>query len=214
VPVSKAIRAYPSGRLGDASRYALAVLDEVHGDGNLPPLPIRSSRAHSYHGQYSFYSNGPPADIKLSTISTHPEFTTLHEVGHFLDHHGIGEPGVFASLTPGKLDGWWEAVSNSDAIIELQRLSTLRQVTVRMENGKDKPQDIDHYHVQYLLTRHETFARSYAQYIAAKSKDPVLLKQLEEIRNDPIYTSQWGDDDFAPIEKALDALFEGLGWLN
>lgn len=90
----------------------------------------------------------------------------------------------------------------------------MRNVTVRAADGDETTLNVDYDHVRYLLTRHETFARSYSQYIAVKSKDPVLLKQLEAIWNEPIYPSQWAEDDSAPIENALDALFEGLGWLN
>ena len=60
-------------------------------------------------------------------------------------------------------------------------------------------------------------ARSYAQYIATRSQDPAMLKELDASRDPgktPYYAAQWADDDFEPIAEAYDALFAALGVRN
>ena len=72
---------------------------------------------------------------------------------------------------------------------------------------------IDPNHINYLLSPHELFARSFAQYIAVSSGDKILKQHLDETREMPGYgVSQWSDDDFGPIKSAFDKYFESIGW--
>ena len=63
--------------------------------------------------------------------------------------------------------------------------------------------------VAYLLEPKEQFARAYAQYIAVRSRDNIMLGQLEGKRGDALmqglYCQQWMDDDFAPIASEIEA---------
>jgi len=69
--------------------------------------------------------------------------------------------------------------------------------------------------VQYDMNMSETWARSYSQYVTKKSGDEKLIAQLDSRRNDKFYAhTQWDDDDFAPIEQAIDKLFTRMGWLR
>lgn len=66
----------------------------------------------------------------------------------------------------------------------------------------------------YYLRREEQWARAYAQYIATRSADPLLLEQLDAIRTSAhaVYrASQWSDDDFSAIGAAIDDLLTTLG---
>ena len=66
-------------------------------------------------------------------------------------------------------------------------------------------------HVEYLLGPRELFARTYCQYVAVRSGDPDLQRELEKSL-EPDYREQWHEDDFTPIAGALDDLFDRLGW--
>lgn len=127
-----------------------------------------------------------------------------------------------ADVTNRALAEWREAVTNSKAV---QTLKTWREAP-RHQRGTttpagDIPQHLDYDHLRYLLQTHEVFARSYAQYIAVRSKDAVGLAELRKLQAQgkpgsqgifPAYTRQWEDDDFEPIAQAFDRLFDSLGW--
>lgn len=117
---------------------------------------------------------------------------------------------------------WRNAVTNSKAV---QTLKTWREAP-RAQRGTttpsgDIPQHLDYDHLRYLLQTHEVFARSYAQYIAVRSADPIGLAELRKLQGQgrpgsqgifPAYPRQWEDEDFAPIADAFDRLFDSLGW--
>lgn len=116
------------------------------------------------------------------------------------------------------------------------------ETTPEFQWGKDGiPSSTDRGMVSYLLKSRETFARAYAQYVAVKSGDPAALKELAKIQasskpavvgveptaayqQTPTLTGKkhvpgtwsypwaWQDDDFAPIQRAFDQLFEVAGW--
>ena len=69
----------------------------------------------------------------------------------------------------------------------------------------------------YLRNPKELWARSYAQYIARKSGDKILMEELEKTvkctYND-LYHAQWDTDDFAPIMEAMDQLFQAKKWIK
>ena len=123
----------------------------------------------------------------------------------------MGTVGQHASKSNRIFDKWRESVAKSDAINSVIKLF-------------DGPAEINGYRIQkkyasYLLQTHEIWARSYAQYIAVRSGDKLMLEQLKTMQAvkqhaSVYYASQWDDDDFEPIAKAIDELFEELGWLN
>jgi len=77
--------------------------------------------------------------------------------------------------------------------------------SILMSFGKER--------AEYYLSPEELWARSYAQYIAKKSGNKAMLAELAKLQDDPI-PSQWSDDDFIEIEKAIDELFKERGWLK
>ena len=71
--------------------------------------------------------------------------------------------------------------------------------------------------VRYMLLYTETWARSYAQYVARQTGELILLNQLADEREtgDPLWDlSQWTDAEFEPIVTAIDRLFHLKGWLR
>ena len=76
--------------------------------------------------------------------------------------------------------------------------------------------DVDDRHVAVLLDPVEAWARSYAQSIVNRSDSPALRASLNACRGRiagrQYYPQQWEDDDFGPIEAAIEELFRRLGW--
>lgn len=216
IPVSQALDIKARGKTGKAVEFALEKIDSVHSDGSLPIIPVTQNSGRSRLGYYSFSYGGRSVEISISRYGEHPELTLAHEAGHFLDHAGIGQ-GVFASERSELLSGWREAVKNSQAYQLLRdMLADPRKFAAEFPlAGGVYSVTPDVRHLAYLADTKELFARSYAQYIAVRSGDPILLAQLNKERSDKIYGArQWSDEDFAPIAAAFDQLFRSLGWLR
>jgi len=226
-PVSKAldISALPSAksRLGKGARAGLEAIDNAHGDGDLPALPVKRSGTTRRSGGYaSSRARGTPKWIELSARGDTPGLSMAHEVGHFLDHQAIDKRGAYASETSPLLGGWRDATHASDAYRRLKALSgagPLAQVDITRPDGSKESVEyrVDRRWVQYALQDRELFARSYAQYVANRGGVSLLQKELGAERASDLhqrYPSQWDDADFEPIAGALDALFRGLGWLR
>lgn len=220
VPVSKAldVQLGPKAKAGVAARRAVDLIDQVHGDGKLPQIPVKPSSSTTTLGSFRYHRGGSPVDINLSTRGDHPELTLAHEVGHFLDHQGF-TPGYHASTAAPEMDGFRKAFEQTDAVQKLKEAKRKGFFEFTDEAGQTHKGTIDRRHLEYinyLLEPHEGWARAYSQFIAEKSQDPVMLKQVDDIRRAPSISrwSQWASDDFKPILGALEALMEKQGWLK
>lgn len=212
-PVSAAIQ-LPRDRSAAKMNAAVAAIDSVHGDGELPSIPVRYPSVRSYNGRYTCYrtpTGYKHKDISINKNGDHQALSLVHEIGHFLDQQAIGKGKRYASLTDQRLEDFRKAAQSSRAIQELK--NQLNQRTLRLAIGVDLP--VDRGYIQYLLQGEEIWARAYAQYIALKSGDNKLREQLQKIQNDQHPSnaaSQWSDNDFEPIADAIDALLKELGW--
>lgn len=191
----------PEGR---PLREAVAQIDRVHGNGDIPPIAVKRGLLQGPEG---YYDPRPPYGIAVGSQSVHPNLTMVHETGHLLDHLCFGAPGTMASadsLDP-LLQPWRDAVVASQAVRDLTALQARYAGT-----SYERP-------VAYLLTYPELWARSYAQFVTVRSGDPGLAAQLDArrtLRPGTTYLPrQWDDADFVPIAAAIDDLFEGLGWI-
>lgn len=171
-------------------RDAYAVLDSVHGDGDLGQLPIIGSASRGAFGAYwRGGMGGRPMAIgfKQSTANFN---TIFHETGHWLDHVAIKGPfrSGFASEDKQNLDmeGLRQALHGSQAIQTMKRwvkasryspadIDTYGMVkqNIDLSNGHwgdgIMPDRVQPDHLRYLLTNREIFARAYAQYVAKKA---------------------------------------------
>lgn len=199
-PISKALK-LPTGKLSTAGeiRAAMDLIDSAHGDGKLPQIPVNVSSTHGTLGTYSAYRSGDEAavGIAVSRYGIRPRTTFAHEVGHFLDHKGWGGRG-FSSANEAAAAEWLRAVRESPTVVRLTKLKSLNP-----------------RHVQYLLSPHELWARSYAQWVGTKTADPAMARELTHVKtaaNPLLNLSQWDTIEFKPIAKAIDNLFTLLGW--
>jgi SPP1 gp7 family putative phage head morphogenesis protein len=177
-------------------KRVLDVIDDLHDDGALPSIPVvgkvsKKNLGHYCHETYT----GRAVEIGVKAAGSHPGLTLAHEIGHFLDHHGMGAAGTFQSTVPGSRVG---------AVVDLLK-ATPTWKRIRNEAG-----GIDT--TAYYESAKETWARAYAQYIAEESEDPELLRQLDSIRLGFASWRQWPAAEFAPIRDAMRTLFTDLGW--
>lgn len=196
-PVSAALEVRTTGSHKPQINHALASVDKVHDDGELPPISLYGSTGdRSALGVYRFTRDGRAAQIGIANLPDKkgwPAMTTVHEVGHFLDHQVLGERGKFASHRAPALEGFRRAVAESAAVRSIESLP--------------------YYQQGYFLEGHELWARAYAQYIATRSGSPLLKAQLDTIRTSAQPWRQWSDEDFAPIATAIDDVLRAKGWL-
>ena len=197
-PVDNGIGKIPK-RYKEAAKTALNAIKKVHGDGNLPQIDIKSSSARGFAGAYSYYPALDKADcIKMSSWGQHPEFTLIHEIGHFLDHQAIGNSKGHSSANRDfePLNKMIDKLKETEAVQSIKASRTLSN--------------------SYYLDPSELTARSYAQYITTKTKDPILLEQLHNVqtKNSDYKYSQWTEEEFKPIIKLWDNILEEMKWLK
>ena len=197
-PVSAGIT--PSRGIKNVITYVTKLIDSVHGDGKLPGCPATLNNTMNPLGSFT-YGFAIKIEIKVKN-NNHPELTAVHEIGHYLDYFGLNkEPGEIRmtdSFNLPKVKALLDAMKNTMTIVEGAKYYSYNPS----------------YQSYYLRDR-EIFARAYAQYIATKSGDALLIKQLKESQN---ATSakylQWPDSEFRDILKAMDDLMEDNGWLK
>jgi hypothetical protein len=194
----------PRGSYAAAARRTLEIIDDVHRYVGCPRIPLGYSRARLSEARLYLSPAGHPLRILVSTRCETFEFVLLHEAGHLLDHQCFGAPGEWSSLYDARFEGWWRAVQGSQAYAELERLlpALCEQGLLR---GRMR---------EYFGSPQELWARSYAQWIALRSDDATLRRQLEHARAHsyaplPYLPEQWADEDFEPIALALDELLGG-----
>lgn len=213
VPVGRALTILP-GIANDELRDAVAAIDRVHGDGDLPAIPMMivrnlpDERGRGRDGMFVSRWVGedrPPiaSVILVRSGAPHRSFVAIHEVGHLIDLCGL--PGFHVSSRgDALLSGWRDAVIGSRAYRELETL-----VGTPVDHADDRAAD--------LLAVEELWARSYAQFVATRSDSLPLERALDAIRKQTsealYYPRHWADDDFVPIDAAIEELFRGLRWI-
>jgi hypothetical protein len=179
-------------------RAVLKAIDSVHGDGELAAIPVRwGIPANAAVAEYTATADLAEA-VSLTIDSRRARWMigTVHEIGHFLDHRGIDDPTALASRQSPQLADWRVAVNSTSGYRSLV----------------DRPAALE-----YLGQPEELWARSYAQWVALRSGDETLRRQIVELRGpDPSEIAvhiQWDAADFEPIADAFDTLFRRLGWI-
>ena len=218
-PVSGAL-IVKAGSIEKQVREAIAAIDRVHTDGTLPPLPVKSAVLLDMYGYFQNTASGRSVEIVVSLLNPHVELTMVHEVGHFLDFKGLDPSTQWASVNSPTLAPWREAVKSSRAVQTLGHLRNpaTRTMAVTLWDGSVVEYPVDKSYVGYLLQAEELWARSYSQFIATQSRDPALLRQLEQERERPVsgiyYPKHWADADFQPILAEMQTIFRGLRWMR
>jgi hypothetical protein len=114
-----------------------------------------------------------------------PSARIAHEIWHFLDLSGLLDVG-FSSETSTIMTDWWMAATQSEGYRNLLK-------------DDDYNRQID-----------ETWARSYAQWLALHSNNEGLLAALRVRQSRD--NNYWSDEDFEPIAQAIDSLMRTQKW--
>ena len=149
---------------------------------------------------------------RSALTNTPPMPSAVHEIGHYLDQWGFGDGPP--TLQAARMGEW---ASSTDALREWRTLVTnsraysgLRSSLAAASAGTDAQLVA---HLEYLLRDRELFARSYEQWIATRSNDPVLLGKITERRASRSAT-YWDVADFEPIAEAMDRIFRSRGLMR
>ncbi|GHE47392.1 hypothetical protein GCM10017673_56560 [Streptosporangium violaceochromogenes] len=220
-----------------AMRRAANAIDQVHiMPPGMPVIPLTANYGKNLGVYHRDKPTDAPVGISIAPNGPYPSLTSVHELGHFLDHAGF-PPGqgfsVQRQLKPGDLfSDWWDVVFYSHPIQTLLDIKdALRHGDTLVQrvrpDGSINDVDVDHKYIDYLTHPREAFGRSYAQWIAVRSGDPQLLADLRLAQDHtngelPLpgsgiyagYPRHWDDKGFEPIALALDEVFRRLGLLR
>lgn len=222
-PPAKALGSVPShaianqlaGPAREQAERALAAIDRVHGFGDMPPsrVPLDEHCPPHANGVLRTSPRGKPEGLALAREAYDRELTLAHEFGHFVEHGAIpatdGKAGDDRDWGADRLLGpFWAAAQASRGLAYLRDLpdsprAAALDPVVRALLGVDA--------TAYHLRPEEVWARAYAQWVALRSGDAAMLEQVRG-RRAGLLKTQWDDDDFGPIARAIDRLFEALGW--
>jgi hypothetical protein len=144
--------------------------------------------------------------IQIRSGAGHRPMVALHEIGHFIDLHGLPGPRfASADATVSLLSDWRSAVLRSRAVADLTRVG--RSGTLEVSRRAER-----------LVVVEELWARSYAQFVATRCGDETLRGSVATLRRrEPgglYWPRQWDDDDFAEIEAAIESLFRRMRWIT
>lgn len=163
-------------RAAELTRALLAV-ERALGGTPFPELEVALSRSRRISGGYRHDGR-----IVVSRHAEHLGLALVHELGHAFDHLVLGGARLWASETDA-LAGWWRAVEASAAYRRLTRACTPAERA-------------------YWPSRRETFARSFAQWVAERARQEPLRQEVA--RRAAGAGRQWTPPDFTPIGRALD----------
>lgn len=218
-PVGVPIRAcldVPETAIFDFVRQTVALIDSVHGDGELQRIPVRRATDPRI-GYYQPKRTDEERHFAVSRLGHHPHLTMAHEIGHMLDDLALGSAGTYASETRGVRE-LMRTIDASIAIRQLVKITDRKQTIVTPIRGPKRVHIINNRYVRYLLLPREKFARAYAQYIAHASRHPILIGELDRIRAETltqqVYYEQWSDEDFAAISLAFNRLMHRKKWIQ
>lgn len=221
-PVADALNVKAKGETGKNVRDAIDLIGKVHGDGTLPVIPIEETKKGTAFGLFRRTPDNQPIDIQIHKSGTDQKFTTVHEIGHFLEKSAIGgtvtKNGGRDWVNDPVFKDWHAAVMKSESVRQIQETASKDTVLYRNPyTGKDEKAKVPKATANYLLMPEELWARSYAQYIAHKSKDPEMLAV---VAHDVEHSSeakmkmcpQWWKSDFHGIEAEIDKIMVKQGW--
>lgn len=217
-------------------------IDSVHGDGQLPDLPVYNTTKgmRTSLGQFRSMRDGSPLDIKIRSASNKDSLSYLtHEIGHFLDNSALrkdGEKWATEDITKGPIAQVFKAIEDSEAfkkdtsllneIAAESRAHPYGQGLPREPDGRIIWHPLHSYEsfLRYATSNRELWARAYAQYIAEMTGDETMLATIQsEVNLNEVYHGatgadqiayQWTTADFAPIKDAITQMFVDLGYME
>ena len=173
---------------------ALAAADAFHLlHSDLEPVPVRPTSTTSQAGCYRM-RKGDPIDLRVSRHHGRIALSFVHELGHLVDHQ-LGYDavsGTFASARHEAFVDWRDAAASL--------ASRLPATTGRSQR-------------RYFQSAKETWARSYAQTVLARSGDPWLERHVAALQEaDDVFV--WPAAEFEPVAAEVERVLGRLGLLR
>lgn len=172
---------------------ALAAADALHVlHSDLEPVPVRPTSTTSQAGCYRLRKSDP-VDLRVSRRHGRVALSFVHELGHFVDHQLCLEPGP--SWASGHHDafGDWRAAA--------------AELPSRAPAGTSRSRR------RYFDSAKEVWARSYAQAVLTRSRDPWLQGHLQSLLDlDDMFV--WPAAVFGPVADEIERVLERLGLLH
>lgn len=165
--------------------------------GGFPQVQVKTVGGRGLHGDYTpgMIKGRAGGTIRMGTRGRQPALTLAHEFGHHLDQY---QPGLRKAVAPhlakSKLIRDWERIQANAG--RLQIGNQIYMIPLRM--------------TRYLLRADEGFARAYSQYVAIRSKNRRMRRELREAQRD-FLSGYWSDRDFKPIAEIFDRYLGAYG---
>lgn len=194
--------------LGQDAAIAFDAIAAVHSVREMPLFSMVLYRKMVDLGTYHSKSRL----VRINPRGTHIPLTIVHELAHHLDWHVLGHNGYASREARGKLKAVLAAVEASAAVTGLRAIVADRAYVLDGQQYTLTSQRAAQ--LNDLLEPEELFARAYAQYIAVRSGNSVLLEQVSRIlaSKGPQKLRQWEGTDFDDIANAFDQLFNAPKW--
>lgn len=172
---------------------ALAAADALHLlHSDLEPVPVRPTSTTSQAGCYRL-RKGDPVDLRVSRRHGRVALSFLHELGHFVDHQLGWELG------PSWASGHHEAFADWRA--------AAAQLPSRA------PTSFGRSRRRYFNSAKEVWARTYAQTVLTRSRDPLLHDHVRGLLVlDDMFL--WPAAEFAPLADEVERVLGRLGLLR
>jgi len=183
-------------------RHVVSVVDQLHKFPKLPTIPLLLTKSRREGGGYMYRVRPPiPLSINISVHADSPPITLLHEIGHLLDHLALNpvKEGFGSEHDPlfDPLRNFWAANKK------------IRRLTKTIAGGMKSNPKMRSL-LRYQLRVDEIWARTYLQWVVAKSDDLLLRVCLDQVvaNSAEIY---WDAAEIAGIIPLVDHLFSEAG---
>ena len=201
-------------RANEGVDHAFDAIAKVHSvPKDLKRIPVYVRGDVGSAGMYRVYNPGGTNEIHVSKYAEHAAGALTHEYGHFLDHHLFGG-GTQTDRSFGTMKRNPEL---RELMVVLNKSKAVTSLRLRHRQNVAAG-DVRHIDAStYVLDQTEIFARAYEQYIAVRSGSQQIHRGVEEMRTAwerHGYAAQWDAQDFAPIAREFDRVFERRGLLR
>jgi hypothetical protein len=208
VPLGRAFLIGP-GLANEPLREAIDVVARVHGDGDLPTIPVVWDSTLDVRARFVI-RDGLPSVISANPMADGITFGVIHEIGHYLDYCAIDGLGAFASAGSELMESWFAAVVQTPTVRSLSEVidDALADLPPADVVRRDR--------VESLGLADELWARCYTQYVVRRGDRPDLVESLVAERVGTVagidFPLHWTDDEFGPLDEEIERLFRSLGW--
>ncbi len=183
-------------------RHVVSVVDQLHRFPKLPAIPVLITKNRREGGGYMYRVRPPvPLSINISVHAEFPALTLLHELGHLLDHLALNpiKQGFGSEHDPlfNRLRHFWTL---NNRICRLTRIVS----------GNKRSDPRRRSFLRYQLATAEIWARTYLQWVVAKSDDLLLRAFFDKLAADsPEF--YWDVGEMNAIIALVDQLFSEAG---